>query len=214
MPFSMFTVFEAAALASSLSADAFAAGFAYGSKKIKIPIMSVQIVNLICSAITGLSLFAGTALRPYLPEWLTLGVSFIILLVIGIIKLMDGITKTVIQKHAGLSKEVKFSLFNVKFILNLYASPEEADIDASKTIAPAEAAALALSLSLDGIAVGFGAALAQANALAVLLLSLFTNTGAIMLGCSIGQKIAGKLPFNISWFGGIVLIILAFSKLF
>lgn len=206
-------LFEAAVLASSLSVDAFTAGFAYGSKKIKIPMLSVQVINLICSVITGLSLCFGAILRPWLPEGLALGLAFAILFVMGLTKLLDSFAKSVIRKHVRLDKKLHFSLYNIKFLLNIYADPEEADADVSGNISPAEAAALAVSLSLDGVAVGFGAALAQVNGWAVFVWSLVTNMAAIVAGRYIGQKIADTLPFNISWISGAVLIGLALGKL-
>jgi len=206
-------IIEAAVIASSLSIDAFTAGFAYGSKKINIPMKSVHIINIICCAITALALLVGTGIRAHIPEGLAVGLAFVVLFIMGMIKLMDGIIKSIIRKHARLDKSIRFSLFSLKFILHLYADPEAADADESTHISPSEAVTLAVSLSLDGLAVGFGAALAGVNAWAIIIWSLITNMVAIMLGRKLGHKLADKLPFNISWLGGLVLIGLAFSRL-
>lgn len=213
MPFALIAVIEAGLLASSLSVDAFTAGFAYGSKKIKIPLTSIQIINIVCAMITGLALFGGAMLRNHIPHGLALGLAFSILFFIGSVKLLDSITKEIIRKHSTINKKIKLSAFHFKFILSMYADPEKADTDYSKVISPMEATMLALSLSLDGVAVGFGAALANANGFAVVLWSLLTNAAAVILGCYLGGRVADKLPFNISWLGGAVLIVLAFSKL-
>ncbi len=214
MHFSFIVILEAMMLASALSLDAFIASFAYGSKKIRIPFKSAQVISLICSSITGLSLLAGTILRQYIPDWLTITISFVVLFILGIIKLLDSITKSIIRKYSNLNKEIKFSMFNFKFILNLYANPEDADIDASKTLSPTESASLAFALSLDGITVGLGAAIGNVNGLAVFICSLITDMTAVLLGSFSGNKAAKKISFNLSWLSGIILIILAFSKLF
>ena len=206
-------ILEALVLASSLSLDAFVAGFGYGSGKIKIPMLSVQIINVICSSILGLSLLAGSVIRPWLPPGLTTAVCFTILLVLGIVKLLDSVTKSIIRKYSNLNKELRFSLFNFKFILHLYANPEEADVDDSRTISPSEAVSLAVSLSLDGLGVGFGAALGDVNGWAVVICSLVTGVLAILLGCFLGGKVARKIPFNLSWLSGVILIVLAVMKL-
>ena len=208
---------EALALALSLSLDAFTVGFAYGSNKIKIPFISVQIINIICSAFTGISFFAGNIIKNYIPEnqyWITVFICFGVLMILGTIKLLDSFTKTIIRKHKNLNKKIKFSFFSFKFILTLYADPEKADVDMSKTLSPVEAVALAVSLSLDGLVVGFGAAMGDVNGLAVVIFSLATNAFAIISGCYTGNKIAKKFPFNLSWLSGVILIALAFSKLF
>ena len=209
----LFLVLEAFMIASSCSVDAFIACFAYGADKIKIPFSSAVIINVVCSIILGLSLIAGAVLRPFLPNWLTLGISFGVLFFIGLTKLLDSITKSIINKHSTIEKELKFSLFNFKFILNLYANPEKADADKSKTISAKEAASLAAALSLDGMAVGFAASLGNTSVLAVLCASLITDMFAILLGVYIGAKLSRKLRFNLSWVSGVVLIGLAFSKL-
>lgn len=213
MPINLAAYIEAAVLAFSLSIDAFTAGFAYGSKKITIPMRSVQVINMICAAMMGLALLCGAWLKPFLPEQLAVWLAFGILLTIGLSKLMDGLVKSVIRRHARINKQIKFSFFSMKFILNMYADPEDADADVSGSISPAEAAALAVSLSLDGIAVGFGASLVDVNGLAVVLWSLLSNMGAILLGRYVGHKAADKLPFNMAWCSGLVLILLAISKI-
>jgi len=209
----IFPIIEAAVLASSLSIDAFTAGFAYGSKKIRIPMSSVQIINLICGLITGLALLLGASLKAHIPEGLAAGIAFAVLLIIGLIKLLDGIVKAIILKYSKLDKSIQFSLFSLQFILRLYADPQAADADESTHISPGEAATLAVSLSLDGLAVGFGAALAGVNPWALLGWSFVTNMLAIILGRKVGHSLAKKLPFNISWLGGLILIGLAFSQL-
>lgn len=207
-------VSEAAVIAFALSIDAFVASFSYGSNRIKMPFLSVQIINLVCGVILGLSLFAGHFFQQYIPASLTTMLSFGILFVLGIIKILDSTIKSLIRKYTGLKKEIRFSMLSLKFIFSIYADPEQADADCSKRISPVEAVSLAVALSLDGAAVGFGAALGNANVLAVFLCSLVTDTAALMLGSYVGNKLAGKLPFNVSWLSGFLLIVLALFRLY
>ncbi|MFR7949564.1 MAG: manganese efflux pump [Acutalibacteraceae bacterium] len=104
-------------------------------------------------------------------------------------------------------------MFSLKFILDVYADPEKADRDGSRVLSPAEAASLAVALSLDGLAVGFGAALMQVNVLIVMLFSLAVGMLAVRLGGKIGNRAAQKLSFDLSWFSGALLIVLAILKL-
>lgn len=204
---------EAVTLASALSMDAFVAGFAYGSKKIKIPFKSVLIINLICSSIIGLALVLGTLAGKVIPQGIQIIVCSVILMILGMVKLLDSITKSIIIKYGGLSGNFNFSILNFRFVLNVYADPEVVDADHSKTISALEATSLALALSLDGITVGFGAAIGNFNGFAVVIASLLTNQIAIMLGGLLGTKAARKIRFNISWLSGILLILLAIQKM-
>jgi len=209
----LIAIFQAAALAISISIDAFAVSFAYGCEKIKIPMLSLQIINLICTCVIGIAFIFGSVLAPYIPEWLAILLSFSILFIIGITKLFDSITKSIIRKRTDFNKEIKLSIFNLKLIMKLYADPETADIDVSKCISTKEAIVLAVSLSLDGFAVGFSAAMLGMNFLAVIIFTLIVDFIALLLGGWLGNKAANKLRFNISWLAGLILIGLAVVQL-
>ena len=214
MPFSFANVLEALMLAAALSLDALVTGFAYGSKKISIPFSSAMTINLICGGITGAALLAGEGLRRVIPGWLTAALCFVILTVLGIAKLLDSATKALIRKRGKMQKELHFSMLNFRFILRLYANPEEADADHSMDLSPAESVSLAVALSLDSVTVGLGAAIGRVNWIVVLAASLVANLAAIIIGCLMGNKIARKTEFDLSWLSGAILIIIAFSKLF
>lgn len=206
-------ILEAVILASTLSLDAFIASFAYGSNKIKFPLPSIVVLNLVCSGILGIALVLGTVIRPYLSPGVSSMICFIVLLIIGLIKLLDNITKSIIRKYGDISKNIHFSLLNFKLVLSVYANPEKADVDHSKSISFQEAVSLAVALSLDGMAVGFGAALGDVNGIVLFLASLVTDTAAILLGAYIGNQMASNLRFNVSWLSGVILIVMAFLKI-
>ena len=208
-----YAALEALLLVVALSLDAFVASFAYGAQRIRIPYSSAAIISVICTAMLAVSLLAGSLLRPFLPQSLTKGLCFAILFLLGLVKLCDSTIKTLIRKHKRMHRQVSFSLFSLKFILDVYADPEKADRDGSRELSPAEAASLAVALSLDGLAVGFGAALMQVNFLMVMLFSLAVGMLAVRLGGKIGNRAAQKLPFDLSWLSGALLIVLAILKL-
>jgi len=203
----------AAVLALTVSLDALAVSFAYGCKKIKIPPLSALIINLICVGVLGLAILFGAAIGPFIPAWVAGWLSFSILLIIGIVKLLDSITKSLIRKYSQFSREVNLSLLNFKFLIRLYADPEEADIDVSRCLDPREAVLLAIPISLDGFAVGFSAALLGFNGWAIVVFSLLATGLALRLGSALGNKTAAKLPYNVSWLAGAILIVLAFMQL-
>lgn len=206
-------VLEAAAIAFALSVDAFAAGFAYGTRQIRLPWRSALVINLICSAIVGLSLGLGSLAALILSPGLRKGLCFGVLFALGLVKLLDGITRWAIRRYGNLDGQLGFSLFSLRFVLHVYADPAAVDLDHSKTISAAEAASLALALSLDGAAAGFGAAMGQASAAAVVAASLIANQLTLTLGSWLGERLSRKLRISLGWLGGIILLLLAFSKL-
>ncbi|MCL2677547.1 MAG: sporulation membrane protein YtaF [Clostridiales bacterium] len=211
---SLYSVLEALMIVTALSTDAFVSAFAYGGNKIRIPFASVAIISLVCSAILAASLFFGAFLSPFIPRRITALVCFFILFILGFIKIFDSTLKAFIRKHNKLRKDFRFSAFNLKFVLHIYANPQEADLDSSRILSPFEAGYLALALSADGLAAGFGAGLTDVDHLLLVLFSLAFNMAAVLLGASVGKKLAEKLPLNLSWLSGLLLIVLGIIKLF
>jgi putative sporulation protein YtaF len=207
-------IITSALLISTLSTDAFAAAFAYGSDNIRIPFVSRQIINVICSLVFALSLIFGAAVRPYADDSAAKTICFVILFVLGVIRFLDSSIKSFIKAHSDLNREIRFSLFSVRIILRLYADPQQADFDRSRTLSAIEASSLAAALSLDGIAAGFSLALTGASVVTAILMSLIMGWLGISLGWRAGFKASSSLPVDLSWISGIVLISLAVIKLF
>ncbi|MCL2856002.1 MAG: sporulation membrane protein YtaF [Defluviitaleaceae bacterium] len=202
--------FEALLLAVVLSIDLFAVSFAYGSSKIKIPFKSIMIITAIGSVILGVSVYLGAFLMPFMPGEVASVISFTILFALGVIKIFDSIIKRHIRKRNKASRKLEFSIFSLKFILNIYADPEKADVDKSRIISPKEAVAVAIAVAIDAFALGFGAGLVDVNHLQLIGFSLVIDVAAVVAGCFIGGKIAQKSPVSLSWLGGVILILLAF----
>lgn len=209
----LFKILESVIFITAISTDALIASLAYGSNKIKIPMISALVISFLCTAILGISLLIGVLFRAYIPIGVLHLISFSILFVLGIIKLLDNIIKASIDKHTVINKQIKFSLLNLNFILNIYANPKEADLDESKSLSPKEALSLAVALSIDSLAAGVGAALANINLPALLVASLLLTVIAVKSGELLGNKLSEKLPFRLSWLSGIILISLAILRL-
>ena len=169
-------------LALACSLDAFALGFAYGGKRIRIPVLSGWIATLCCTVFLGGALLLGGLLRPYLPEWLTTVLASGVLCAVGVFKLFEK------------------------------NEPTDGDANKDYVISPSEAALLSIVLSLDGLAVGFGAGVGSANIPAAVVASVVIGIAAIMGGCRLGEKLSGSLPVNPSRIGGVILIGLAVSE--
>ena len=214
LEFTLPTALEVLLLVTALSIDAFLASFVYGSNRIQIPLTSVVTISGICSAVLALSLAAGGWISHYLPAKVTNSLCFAILLGLGFTKLFDCSVKAWISRHQDMKKFIQFHVFSISCILQIYVNPTQADRDASRCLSPGEAASLAIALSLDGLGAGFGAGLANIPYLAAILLSLAATVLAVVSGSLLGRKAAEKIQKDLSWLGGIFLIILAFLKFF
>lgn len=202
---------EVLLLVFALSLDAFVASIAYGTNNIKIPLVSVAIINIACSSILTISLFLGLIIKGLIPGNATSIISFLILMLLGIFYLFQSLIKAYIIKVSNLNKEVRLKMADL--IINIYVDETNADFDNSKNLSPKEALYLGIALSLDSLAVGFGSSLGDINYIQVIFLSLCFGMVAIWLGMFIGKKIVEKSNINISWLSGVILIILAVMKL-
>ena len=170
-------IIEILFLSAAISVDAFTASFAYGCRRIKIPVLSVVILN----AVSVLFLSAG----------LTAQLSFLILFVLGLVKLFESPSD---------------------------AQTQDGDKNHDNLLSASEAFYLGLALSLDSLAAGIGAGIAPAQNLSYIFLTLgaalLTGILAILSGCFLGKILSARLNGNFCRLGGLILIALAFMKFF
>lgn len=197
----------------ALSADSFAAGFAYGADRVKIPPLSAAIVAFLSDLLLVLSLLLGNLFKAYLPETFTVFLSFVILFSLGTIKVFDSSVKKKIRENRFHSRQLHMSSKNLRFILTVYAKPQEANTADIEILSPTEALSLGLALSLDSAAAGIGAASAEFSLPLTALLTFLISILSIFGGCRIGRLLAEKSDFNFSVIGGLLLLLLAFTKL-
>lgn len=204
-------ILESVVLVVSLSTDAFAASIAYGAGKIRVPAGSVAVISGVCSAMLGAALLAGTFAAQFLPAGLTRWLCFGLLFTIGLLRLCDNFLKNLIRRRHQVS--LHFSASQLHFVLSIYADAQAADQDGSQHLSAKEAAALAVALSLDGLTVGFGAAMNGTGVLIPIAVSLVLTALAVQGGCALGARLS-RLPFDLSYLSGLLLIGLAFLRLF
>lgn len=200
-------------LVAALSVDTLVASLAYGANSIRIPFVSAVTLAGVCSATLGVSLWVGVWLRAFVPQVLNRWICFGILFGLGLVRLFDASLKTAIRRRGKSPRKIAFSLGKLRFLLTVYADPEEADCDASHTLSIAEALALGVALSLDGLVVGFGAAMGAVRVTESVLTSLVFNYVAIYSGCALGKRMAQRHRTDVSWLSGIMLMALALCKL-
>lgn len=205
------TYIEALLIVAASSLDAFAASLSYGANKIKIPLLSAIVIDLICTLSLTVALFTGSFIKDLIPGYVTSVICFIIFFIIGTIKLFDFFIKSFITKKNN--KIISFHIMDIRFLLQVYCDNTKADYDSSKILNKKEAIALSIALSPDGLATGFGVGLVSVSYLQLILYSLLINLLAIKAGDIIGESIAKKSDLNLTWVSGIILIVLAFLRL-
>ena len=197
-------------LVSAVSVDALIAAFSYGAGRIRIPAYSAFIISFICALILTASIILSSLLGGMIPDRLCRAAGAGLLTVMGTVSLFQNMLKNALRKRQG-EGGLKFSFFNIDFVICVYLDETKADCDSSKTLSSKEAVTLALALSADSLASGFGAGLGGANIIRIALISLAVGLASIVAGSFFGQKAACKKP-RLSWLSGAILIILGLFK--
>lgn len=177
-------------LSVAVSIDLMICGVAYGINKTETPFGKIMLVNLINSALFGVSLFFGYILGQYIPIIVTVISSITILCLLGSFK----ISQSVLKKN-GISETEKNRTFNFR-----------------------EALFLGVGVAFDAMAGGFAAGVSSGNSvlfcLIVFGISLITDVILFYVGKFIGFKISNKSIIDLNWLGGVILIGLGVSKFF
>lgn len=182
------TIFSAFILAIVISIDTLAAGFAYGTSNIKVPLRHVAVIDIICSTMVCLALFLGLLIGHYIPTVITQWLSA------GTLMLMGGYK-----------------------VIHYLVNRNDKTMQTTRHISWSETITLAIALSLDGLAVGVGVSIhntAMAFCFIVLAFSLAADFVLFILGHKIGTKTTQKIRLDLSWLSGVVLIILGVARFF
>ena len=200
-------------LVTALCLDAFTASLSCGISKTIIKWPAVAVISLVSTSVLALSTGLSALVRELIPPMLSSSISFTLLLIIGFIKSFEFLLKRWISKNEDRQNQLKMRVFDLNVVLTVYADTERADLDRSKSISVKEAVYLAMALSIDGFAAGFGWGLLPVDYLGLIALSLLSNLLALTLGYFAGKWLIRNTKLDLSWLGGILLIILAFTKL-
>lgn len=197
----------------ALSIDLFFACVACGTEKIKIGNKAALCISGICSGVLLLSLTAGALLDGIIIEKYTGILCFTGLFLVGAFKLSEYVIHAYIRKHKFLCKRIKISFSQLNFILGIYNNPVMADKDHSSTMSISESVFFALAMSIDGLFGGLGAGLLGMNVWLTTLFNFLMGFVVVKVGSGAGRKAALKRDMDISWVGGVLFILLAFSKI-
>ena len=201
-------------LVCSLCVDSFVASMSYASSKINISKTSAIIINLVCTATLAFSLCLGSIIKNILPNNIPKILGFCLLILLGIYRLFEYFFKSHISKIFLLNEPLQFKLFDFNFVLKVYSDETIADFDKSKSLNSKEAFYLATALSLDSIAVGFSSSLCNINFIQTILFCIIIGFASIYAGSFLGNKFISKFNIELSWLSGLLLIILAFIRIF
>ncbi|MCG8502831.1 MAG: sporulation membrane protein YtaF [Firmicutes bacterium] len=201
-------------IALAISIDSFSIGVAYGIKEVKIPLLSLIIINILCVGVFSISLLLGNLLFYFISYGVAKFISAMILislggwLLLGVI--MDRIAPD--RDHHILLKKIRIKPLGI--VINILKEPSAADMDVSGNIDHKEACLLGIALSLDSLGVGIGASLGNHALYAIGFLALF-NWLFLIGGMKVGKYYSvTRLKEKVRLIPPLILICLGTLKLF
>ena len=172
-----------------ISVDLFACGFAYGANKVVVPFPKIVVINIIGKILVGGGLVTGHFLGGLMPDSVAIWVGFAILFSLGAVKTLQWF-RTRLKKQPNHTK--------------------------NRTISWRESVLLGVLLSFDGLAAGIGATVSQMSVTFIVLvlgialvMDQLVFTGAHFLG----RKISKKDSHDLGYLSGLILMVVAVTKL-
>lgn len=181
-----------------LSMDAFAAGLSYGVEKVRVPFSSLSIIALLSGGMLTASVFAGNLLLSLISDRLTKILSFLVLFLLALYKLYDAAASRRHQKSG-------FTTDNLSRKINK---------DDKAVLSGKEAALLAFALSVDNISAGLCTGKTALPPAVIFALTTLIHFLALRLGLFTGQLLASKNSRSFAWLSALILMVLAFARIF
>ncbi len=201
-------------LAAAVSLDGLGAGFAYGVRGLKVPILSLLIVSISSSLALLAAMVLGRSMASFFSVEISSFIGGFILILVGGYIVRESFVEAKSKVHTKDNKEDSGASLN-KGIFGLVREPEKADFDRSGSINSKEAAVLGIALALDAFGAGFGAAMTGYSPLVTSLFVGMCKLIFVQSGFCLGKIYSDSLSsYKASWLAGGVLIILGILNFF
>jgi putative sporulation protein YtaF len=204
--------FSVVLLGLAVSFDGFGAGFAYGVRKVHIPLVSLVIICLFSSFAVFLSMKVGVAMATLFSAQFAALLGGLVLVAVGTMVIYQTVCQ---EGKESRSESPDSDDRGLKLLSCVRREPTLADFDSSGTILGREAMILGAALAMDTFAAGLGAAMMGleplSTALTVGLMLFIMFSLGILFGRHNAEKLSGESAAIIS---GLVLIMLGFIRFF
>ena len=193
-----------------ISIDIFLAAAACCNSGIRIPLLSAAVIDLISAAVLGIFMTFSDIICRALPTEFCRTAGEAVLIIIGSATIAKSLFRSLVRRIADRG-ELLLKLRGSSLMVKLCIDATAADKDCSKVLSAGEAAALALASSLDSAATGLSCGYGGISPFSASAVTFVCGAAALILGSAAGRKIS-SLRHDLSWLGGILLIVFAFFQ--
>lgn len=197
----------------AVSLDSLTAGFSYGTDNVRVKASSLLALALVPALFITAAQSLGGLAESVLPDGVPAFLSFLLLFLIGIAKLLESLIRLLAKKRPSLTGNWGCKIKQLNIVFTVYLSPEEANRTEVQILSFREALLLSMALSLDSILVGMAFRFAALSPLVLFLAAALCNLFLFLGGYFLGRLLFRLLRFDLSWLSGLCLILLAFRAL-
>lgn len=180
--------FSVLLLGLAVSLDGFGAGFAYGVRKLSLPLPSLVIICFSSSFSIFLSMEAGALVARLLSLRAASAIGGLLLLLVGAVILIQSF-----RQNRENGETLGADGHGLGVLSSVLREPQLADFDSSGVITGKEAVVLGVALALDAFAAGFGAAMMGFPPLATAFVVGIAKFVLLPAGVLSGRKFANIL---------------------
>ena len=207
------TILPVALFLLAVSFDSLTAGLAYGSTRVHIkPVAGIFLV-CIPSASIALMTKIGSFLFAAIPDFALSILSFLLLFILGIEKLMESLIRYLADKYPVKVGNWACRIRQMNIIFTIYFSPEDANTQDTQVLSGKEAFFLSLALSLDSILTSMAFSGRLPSMLILFFLAALFHFLLFLAGFVFGLILARKCSLDLSWLSGLFLLLLALCAL-
>lgn len=197
----------------AVTLDSLTAGLTYGTRKVRIEVLSYIILVCVPALFIAAANQIGTLLAYLLPPQALSCISFTLLSVLGISKLAESLIRRLARKRPSLARNWGCKIKQINIVFTVYLSPEDANQEDLQTLSAKEALLLSLALSLDSILVGMAFTTEAISWLLLFLFAALFNLLFFLLGYLLGHFLCHLFRVDLSWLSGLFLLLLALHAL-
>ena len=198
---------------TAVSIDSLTAGLTYGTQRVRIKLPAYLILACVPAAFIAVSNRVGSHIFHFLPKSFLPLLSFFLLTLIGLSKLLESSIRAVARRHPSLTRNWGCKIKQMHIIFTVYLSPEDANRDDLQILSPKEAMVLSLALSLDSVLAGMAFNTGSIPTAALFFAAALFNLLLFCAGYGFGYLIRSALHADLSWLSGLCLLILALHAL-
>lgn len=171
----------------AVSGDGFAAGIAYGIRKIRIPVLSLTVISLASALAVCFSMLCGRGITAVIPAEAAVKIGALLIVAIGVYLLLQAGREKINDLNNSEDEPIlSLSIKPMGIIIQILREPARADFDHSGEISPREAFFLGLALAFDAMGAGIGIAMAGYNIFYTVLAVGMLKFILVKLGFAIG----------------------------